>query len=406
MTARAWNVVGAALLVAVVWVILHIAWYGRDQIVDYGVYMKYGDAIVHRHLVPYRDVRVEYPPAALLVFSIPTWLERWNYQYVFQALMAICLLAIVLAVLRLAGRRAAIAAAVAPLLLGNVVLSRYDLWPTALLALALAAAVAGRIDTSAVLTGTAFAAKLWPAVAVPFVAVWLARTYGRRAALRYLTVGVAVAAVWFIPFVVLAPDGVGYPFHQEFARPLQIESLGSSLLIVIHDLFGTSIHVIDTYGSQNVAGDFVGIASVLTTVVGAVVLVTLFVLFVRGPCEREDLLLAVAAATAALFAFGKVFSPQFLIWIFPFAWIVRGGRARFAVPAFVLALGFTQVYFPYHYWGLVNGFNRPQVVELFARNLMCLALVVCFGWPRLQHEVFGKHRSRLEALQRVRAQVE
>src|SRR5512133_3725311 len=103
------TLVAAAALVAAVWGILHVGWYGRDQIVDYGVYQHYGDAI-EGGAVPYRDFALEYPPAALPVFVIPSLLSRFNYQHVFQLEMALCLLAIVLAVYLLAGREAAILA--------------------------------------------------------------------------------------------------------------------------------------------------------------------------------------------------------------------------------------------------------------------------------------------------------
>jgi hypothetical protein len=128
----------AVALVALTWVLLHLAWYPHGQIVDYGVYRNYGDLVVHRHAVPYRDFRLEYPPGALVVFVLPAYLEAHDFRAVFQAAMIVCHIGLVLAVLRVAGRRAAAFAAVAPLLLGSVVLSRFDLWPTALAGGALA----------------------------------------------------------------------------------------------------------------------------------------------------------------------------------------------------------------------------------------------------------------------------
>jgi len=56
--------------------------------------------------------------------------------------------------------------------------------------------------------GTAFAAKLWPAVLAPLVVVWLVRTRGPRAAAQWATAAVATAAAWFLPFVALSPAGV------------------------------------------------------------------------------------------------------------------------------------------------------------------------------------------------------
>src|SRR5438067_9277087 len=117
------------VLVGAVWGLMHVGWYSHDQITDYGVYATYGDAVVHKHEVPYRDFAIEYPPAALPIFVVPALLERFDYDRVFQVLMALCEVGAVVAVVLIAGRRAAVVAAVAPLALGSVVLSRFDFWP-------------------------------------------------------------------------------------------------------------------------------------------------------------------------------------------------------------------------------------------------------------------------------------
>src|SRR5436305_14986514 len=52
------------------WALLHQGFFARDQIVDTPVYQRYGDAMLDGRL-PYRDFRVEYPPAAFPVFLLP-----------------------------------------------------------------------------------------------------------------------------------------------------------------------------------------------------------------------------------------------------------------------------------------------------------------------------------------------
>jgi hypothetical protein len=396
----------AAVLVGAVWAVLHVGWYAHGQITDYGVYRQHGDEIVHTHAVPYRDFPVEYPPAALPVFVIPALLERYDYDRVFQALMALCDVAAVIAVALIAGRRAAVIAAVAPLALGSVVISRFDLWPTALVAVGIAALARGRSTTSALLLGTAFAAKLWPAVLAPLVVVWLARTRGPRAAAQWAGAAVATAAAWFLPFVALSPAGVGHTFHAQLARPLQLESLGGAVLIAAHRAAGTTLHVTSSFGSQNLTGPGTHAAAVATTVGGALVLVAIWVIFARGAATDERFVTHTAGTVAALIALGKVFSPQFLIWLIPLVPLVRGRRALFAVPLFGTALVLTQLWFPSQYWRLALNFASPYSWILLARDLAMVALVAALVWPRSQHELFGEHRSRLEALQRVRAELQ
>ncbi len=400
------TVLAAVALVAGVWAVLHVGWYGRGQIVDYGVYQHYGDSM-RAGAVPYRDFQLEYPPGALPVFVIPSWLESFNYRYVFQLLMAVCLLVIVLSVRKIRGWEAAVFAGLAPLALGSVTLSRFDLWPAALTAAALATLLSERFDASGVLLGTAFAAKLWPAVLAPFIVVWLVRNYGPRLAARWSAAAVAVAAAWFVPFTVLSPSGVGHAFHAQFGRPIQLESLASAVLIAIHDLFGKPIHRIDSFGSQNLAGWGTHTAATVTTVLGAIALVAVWILFVRSAATTSELLASCGAVVAALLAFGKVFSPQFMIWLIPLVVVARGIRGQVAVPLFFLTLVLTQLWFPHHYWDLANGFSRPQTLELLARDFGVLLLAVVLAWPRAsEDELLGEHRSRLEALQRVRTQID
>jgi uncharacterized membrane protein len=393
-------------LVAGVWGLLHVGWYPHSQIVDYDVYQKYGDAVVHRHRVPYRDFKLEYPPAALPVFIAPAFFEGYGYRPTFRILMLLCGMGLVLGVAAIAGFWPGVAAALTPLALGSVVLSRFDFWPAALAVLAVAFLLRRRPYLSAVFLGTAFAAKLWPAALAPLIVVWLARTVDMRAAVRWLLMATATAAAWFLPFVVLSPGGLAHSFHAQFARPLQIESLGSAILLAIHILTGTTLGTTSSFGSQNVGGTGVYAVEVATTIAEVVALLSVWIVFVAGAATRARLLVSFAAAVTALVAFGKVFSPQFMIWLIPFVLLVRGLRGAVAGVLLYTSLILTQSWFPAHYWKLAINFAPTQAAELLGRDLCVVALFVVLAWPALQHEMLGEHRSRLEALQRVRAQIE
>src|SRR5436305_8347741 len=74
------------------WALLHRGFYTHDQIVDTPVYQRYGDAMLEGQ-VPYRDFRVEYPPAALPVFLLPAIGDHGDeltYRRSYERLMAIC----------------------------------------------------------------------------------------------------------------------------------------------------------------------------------------------------------------------------------------------------------------------------------------------------------------------------
>jgi hypothetical protein len=95
-----------------------------------------------------------------------------------------------------------------------------------------------------------------------------------------------------------------------------------------------------------------------------------------------------------------------MIWLIPFVALVRGTRGVAAWLLLYAGLILTQSWFPGKYWQLAQQFAPTQTGELLARDLCVVALFLVLVWPPLQHEVFGENRSRLEALQRVRTQIE
>jgi Na+/H+-dicarboxylate symporter len=106
----------------------------------------------------------------------------------------------------------------------------------------------------------------------------------------------------------------------------------------------------------------------------------------RRTPSMEALLLAAAATLAALVAFDKVLSPQYLIWIVPFV-VLASGRAGIAAGAFLLlALGLTQTWFPWNYWTLATTHAAPWSWYLLARDLALVALVAALAGvqPRMR----------------------
>jgi uncharacterized membrane protein len=375
----------AAIVFLVAWALLHRGFYAEEQIVDIPVYETYGNAMEGGKL-PYRDFRLEYPPGALPVFALPALLtERGDqaaFQQAFEGLMVICGVAVIfLAALLLAGLGASWARVVAvlggialfPLLLGNVVLTRFDLWPAALMLAALAALVWRRDRVGFGLLGAAVAAKLFPVVLVPLALSLVWRRRGRREALVCLGVFGAVVAIAFLPFLVLAPDGVAYSFGRQLGRPLQIESLGSAVLLAAHHLLGLDIEMRSGHGSQNLDGTLPALLAILLSLAQLGVLVWIWL---RRPTGAEALVRWSAAALVAFVALGKVLSPQFLVWLVPLVLLVAGRRGLQASALLALALVLTQLWFPYRYWDLALEFDGFASALVLARDVVLVALLV------------------------------
>jgi uncharacterized membrane protein len=376
-----------------VWALLHRGFYKRGQIVDTPVYQRYGDAMVDGK-IPYLDFSVEYPPAALPVFLLPAIGDHHDantYRWNFEALMVVCgLLAIAGVTIALGALRAgperlfaALAfATLAPLALGSVILTRFDLWPTALLVLGLAAVLAERRRLGLGVLGLAASAKIFPAVVVPLALTYVWRRRGRREALVCAGIFAAVVALCFLPFVRLSPGGVWDSLYRQADRPLQIESLGSSFLLVAHQLGHWTVHLNLSHGSQNQGGSLAGVLAGIESVVQAVVVIGLLIAFARGPAEPERLVRYTAAVVAAFIAFGKVLSPQFLIWLLPLVPLVRGKRGVAASAVLLVALVLTQLWFPYRYWRLALQQDAIASWLVFARDLVLVGLVLVLAMPR------------------------
>jgi uncharacterized membrane protein len=257
--------------------------------------------------------------------------------------------------------------------LGSVVLTRYDLWPAVLAVGALAALVSGRERLGFGVLGLAVAAKLWPAAILPLALVYVSRRRGGRATLGALAVFVAVLAVAFVPFAVLSPDGLADSLSRQTERPLQVESLGSSLLLAAHHLGDYEPTVVSSFGSQNLAGGAPDALATLLTILQALAVVAVWILFTTRRGSPAELTAAAAAAVAAFIAFGKVLSPQFLIWLVPLVPLVLGPLGLVAAALFLLALALTQLWFPRQYWELV-GLEAGPTWLLLARNVVLVVL--------------------------------
>ena len=384
-----------------VWLLIHHGFYRDRQIVDTPIYQRYGDAIA-KGQVPYRDFALEYPPGAMPAFAIPAVLTPGtngkDYRDVFEAEMVFCgalILTLMLSILLgLGAGRArtfgALAFAVlAPLLIGSVVLSRFDLWPALLVVAALAALVSDRNRLGGAALGLAIAAKIYPAVLVPVLAVWVWRRAGRREALVCLGVLGGVLLAVFLPFVVLSPHGVWHSVTTQTSRPLQIETLGSGVLLVLHAVAGLGVTMQSSHGSQNLAGGGPDALAVLQTIAQAAAVIAVWIWFARGPADRDRLVRAFAAAVCAFIAFGKVLSPQFLIWLVPLVPLVAGRRGLAAGGLLAAALVTTQLWFPFRYWDLVLHFRTFPSFMVLLRDLLLVALLAVLVSERR----FAKPRS-------------
>jgi Glycosyltransferase family 87 len=386
-------------------------WVERGQLSDAPVYEHYA-TLVRSGAVPYRDFAFEYPPAALPALLVPAYLG-WSYGTSFAVLMGVCgagCLAAAAVALRTAGAGAVRGTAAllligaSPLVLGSLFDTRYDLWPTLLAVAALAALVRERPLVTGALLGLGFAAKLWPGVLLPIALAYLWRRRGRGSAVAVVGAFACVAAACFLPFAVLAPDGIRASLAVQLDRPLQVESLGAAVLMAAQHLGLHGVSTIDSHGGQALSGSGTGLAANLSTAAEIASVFGVWIVFARRRNTTADsALVAAAAAVAALIAFDKVLSPQYLIWLVPFVALVPGARGLAAAVLALAALVLTQTWFPSRYWSLALDHASPWSWYLLARDLALVALAALLVWALRPEGGFAGGRAGSRAARRAAA---
>ena len=372
--------------------------------------------------LPYRDVPIILPPVALAAMLVPRLVTDTlgGYRIGFAVLMAMLhlgsLACAYLLLRRLrppaaraknpdapddpdgpdrdeasaardpSGLRALLfRAALATACLGPLLVGRYDPLPTFFVLLSLWLLVQGFALSAALLILLGAGSKLFPMFLVP---LWAATLLGQGAAQRR-------RLLWFLlPFAVLSgvavaglvvkgksPDvllGAIVLFGQ---RPIQIESLLGSILRVA----GSGL--VFSYGSDNVRlTQHLWLPQLVdaSNLLGSLLLSLAAWLGSRRLPRGDDAALGrylthvSLAGLLLLLVSSKLLSPQYLVWVLPLAVLLPGcapidsRAAERAFALYCLALGLTQIYFPYLFSLVAQGVP-PLLWLVLVRNLILVA---------------------------------
>lgn len=333
---------------------------------DLDVFSGYAAKIVHG-AVPYRDLHLEYPPGALAAIVPPALGSPHEHTYAvrFEWGMLALLAAMVLLLVR--RPRAAFVVAASPLLLGPVVLRRFDALPALLTLVALLLALRRCHGWAAAALGLGTAVKLYPVLLLPLVVVAAGRRSGARAVAAFV---VACGAV-FVPFLVLAPHGVVSSIHDQVGRHLQIETPLASLALLAHSFGALNVGVVSEAHTYGLGGTSGLLLAVLTTIA---FLASLGLIWFNAPRlvrSHNGLVLAWAATLCTAVVFGRVLSPQYLVWLLPVVPLVSW-RATWLLAA---SLVLTNIWYPVHYLAVVVHADRGGIELLVARNAVLIVLL-------------------------------
>jgi uncharacterized membrane protein len=364
----------------------------KHHVGDLFLYQRTADEML-RGGMPYRDVAIQYPPLSIVAFLAPLLpdlgagqgFERyaWGFAASMGVLATVC--GPILAAVSLAWRpdrsMAGVLGIFALLVLVTLPIApwRYDLLPAALSLMALGLALVDRPVSAGIVVGLGVAAKLYPAVFAPILALaWLTR--GRSgAAVEFVAAASGTVAIIILPFAVVdSASALSFlGFHAQ--RGLHLESTWAGLIGGLHVLGLAEASVGVDFGSQQLDGPLsVTVLGIQPALLAAALLGVFVAAFLRfheedrrtGEVGHETVVAYCVAALLVFMALNKVLSPQHVVWLLPIAPLLRPPHA--AAVAGIAAL--TLLLFPGPFTEPLTRLDPAALVALNVRNAAVVGL--------------------------------
>jgi hypothetical protein len=290
--------------------------------------------------LPFHMLPIEYPPLTLLPFSLPLLLPLVYYQWTFALIMSLVSLLAYWLLLRYGPRTSPLFFSIY-MLLGalTTALARFDLIPATLTLMCIIAAERKHWRAAYVALAFGVLMKLYPILLLPPLFIAEQHSYGRlpspddfatihslqqkfRLILHTILQWRCKNCLLLITLLLLVTGAFALLNFQGavvsqvdyfLKRPIQVESTSSTLLWLASKL-GVPLSFSTAFGSIN----SVSVLSFPISSLGTLALVAgfLYVLWQQWH-NKFDLAQSCVALLLLFIATGKVFSPQYLIWLIP-----------------------------------------------------------------------------------------
>ena len=336
-------------------------------------FIAFQDSSQPLHALPH-----EYPLLTLIPFSFGLVTSAHWYQVAFAVAMAL-LAGVVYWMLRVyRSQKAAIAFALYIVVAcWATTTARFDIIPAGFTLGALLLAERRRWRWAYALLAVATMFKFYPIVFVPaFIIAQYRYCIGfLRQWWKGFDVFVLVCCAITAVSLLLSIEGTLGPLGYFGDRPIQVESTAASILW-IGSFFGFPLHYNATYGSLNMLSPLSSTISPIMTLLLILGLVYVYWLQWRG---KTSLALSLVLILLVVICTGKVFSPQYLLWIIPFVAYVGEWDKRWLASWTGVGLLTTWIY-PYIYTQTTNFLKVPTLPTfnpvIFTRNVCIVALLL------------------------------
>lgn len=391
-----WQLLFFAIVHILIFSLLFNASFWGQRYSAAGLFYDYANRVMQGQIV-YRDFVMEYPPLALLFFILPRLITANYSYYAFAFIVEIVLFDLLglFLVAKLAQRlnRSLMTSltiyTLALVTIGPLMADRYDLIPAVLTLLAIYAFCYGKQKIAWVMLALGTMTKVYPAIIAPIFLLYNLR-YKQYRRILSGTITYAVASVIIVaPFLLLAPKGFLYSFGYHVERGLQLETTYSSILLLGHSLGLVSVKLEFAFGAWNVvspaADNLARLSELLLLLALALVYWRFYHAQREGAVPQSDLTVDQLGtgnlingsflAILAFLVFGKVLSPQFIIWLYPLVPLVAGRARNWTWVAFIFIAFLTYYIYPLHYFELM-ALEQSAIMILVIRNVLLVGLFI------------------------------
>lgn len=325
----------------------------------------------------------EYPMLTLLPFLLVIFVPANLYQIAFALLMIVVAAGMYFLLIRFKSRQTALVG-VALLVIGGwgTVAGRFDLLPSLLTLLAVILAERKRWTWAFVALAVAFLLKFYPVLLlIPFLLAQQTEVQAKWNAWRRwqpLAVFIGLSVLVMGVSLLLSVEGTIDPLSYFQTRPIQAESFGSSLVWLASLVAHRHLTFNFNYHSLNVnlgatSFSLISRAQELLEVVGL-----LYVAWLQWK-RKVDLAAATLLILLIVLVTGKIFSPQYIIWVIPLVAYV-GGTDRRWVTSWVVIGALTSFIYPFIYNMTTGILHVPSVPWFYPtvtlRNFILLGVVL------------------------------
>ncbi len=353
--------------------------------------------LLDNHLMPYSEYTLEYPPLSLAFLIIPKLLS-WNFESfaVFFSIEAViaaffCFLFVMKISDRIGfNRLAALLIIILTIVAANkFIVSRNDIFAVLFVVISMYLFMRKNYVSSSILLTCATFIKIYPIILIPIFAIILFTKKDWKNTAIFFIIAAVVGLIIELPFLINDPSSAFAYLTYHSDRGLQVESVTSSLLMIVNLFFPIIDGIEVKYGSLSLIGDIPdAIAGVMDyLLMGALVLSALFMIYrlwsQKNDEKKEFQMLALMSIiiVSIFIIFSKVYSAQYVLWILiyvPMIFIAKGNeRKRFCV-VFLLFIIFSAIS-PIFVLELTSGSCHPiSEIVIFIKNVLHVILTIMY----------------------------